>query len=296
MSAATGCADRALSLLDLDPRAEVKAAQRALLLSTCAFAALLVVPVIVAFGLRSAPSAAILVGFLLPVCGAAGVRWRSTGCLRLVYCCTPVVAVIFVVGAYLLSGVERRRFDCICDPNCDALPAAAGGGGGGSIGGVSIPFLGRLGRVGGGGGNLTNLRKSALYVLECGEKGAVEAAFGIYPAVGAIAFALQIAACVFSCRIARFWRDHGVSAAPVSSEAPPTQLPPAGAASSFGGPAAQHKPDAPQLILPVGMSIRTRGGLQLVSYAPTGGGGGGGAELRTVATPFSPQAGSSFVV
>lgn len=89
------CADRALSVFDLDSRAEVKAAQRAFLLATFAFAALLVVPVAVALGLRAAPSAIVIAAWLLPICGAAGVHWRSTSCLRLVCCCTPVLVIVF---------------------------------------------------------------------------------------------------------------------------------------------------------------------------------------------------------
>ena len=269
------CADRALSVFDLDSRAEVKAAQRAFLLATFAFAVLLVVPVAVALGLRAAPSAIVIAAWLLPICGAAGVHWRSTSCLRLVCCCTPVLVIVFCVGAFTLVGQERPRFECICDPSCDALPSAGGLGGGGGGGG-----RGGFGRFGGGGGgnagNLTDLRASAQYVLECGEKGAVEAAFGLYPAIGALAFALQVAACVFSCRITNFWREHGVTASPLTSSSAlqeqQQQRQPAGAVS-YG--LAQLKPDM-QVVVPVGMSIRTRGGLQLVSYAPTGGGGGGG--------------------
>ena len=186
--------------VDLDSREAVREASVRMLQSTLLFAVLLVVPVGVAFGLKAQMGAGVVIGFLLPLCAWAGLYWKSRNVVCAMCCCTPVVFLIFSSGAASFYTTEKPRFECICDPSCQTLPTMWGPGGGGRFG---------------GGGAATDpwaLRNESFYQNLCAKGvSSVESIYGVYAAIGAIAFALQFLACASSRTIMRVWKEQGTT-------------------------------------------------------------------------------------
>ena len=256
--------DSFVSCLNLDSREELRRASVRLLASTLAFSALLIVPVAAAAYLRAVVGLVVAVSFALPLCSLGGVMWKSSSLLRAACCCTPVCVIVFIICASSTFLGEKVRVECICNADCAELPPS-----------LSLGSLGRGNRGGGGGGgngnlpqsqNLTVLRSQTLYENLCGNLPRTEATFTIYPLFGTLAFAFQFFSCFLANYISRTWIERGPGAGVLSSASQPQRL----SVRAVRNGEFDFEADLPPVpapapvMLPAGMSMRTRGGLTLV--------------------------------
>ena len=184
------------SLLKPPPDPRFPCSLRAAVALTLASPVLFIAPIVIAAVTYQSAGVAIAFSILLPLCGLPGLSRRSPSLLSCFITGSALVGFFFVVGAASVVGAVPR-LECVCDAACVALPRG-GGGGVGRAPSMLTPEQ-QMSEV-------WALRNSTVFIRLC-ERGpsAVKASWVAYAAVGAIAIALQCAACCAVCRMRSTW-------------------------------------------------------------------------------------------
>ena len=195
-------APKLLGYIPADPRFPT-------LLSIAAFSTLLspllfIIPGAIATNTHQLAGVAVFFAFALPFCALPGLARRSPSLLAGFCCGSALLGLLFIIGAATIAGAGIPRLQCVCDAACMALPArgggAGGGGGGGGFGRGAPPQTPEQQLS-----ELWSLRNSTVYVDLCSREPSVVSAWGSYAVLGAIALALQCAACGAACRLRSSW-------------------------------------------------------------------------------------------